>query len=161
MLILHGVKDPLVTPLQPTSTRLVPQSELVMCGDHLRSSSTPTIEEPLTDFIQRVEAQGGDSPSRPQGGEAARLRSPHGATDGGLPHRPDRRILVARICRVATGLLIARPRGVPGTLACRVFVGRAVYLTGAGWAVILYRAPLRWFLRPGRGGSSQWFNAAA
>ena len=177
MLILHGVKDPLVTPAAAHEhARLVPQSELVMYrGDHFMVFQHPEmIEEPLTEFIQRVEA--GKAATRATA-EPQRLAAAARPFD---PRRvpPTRGLalvillfLIAAatlvsedLTCVATGLLIARGTlaAVPGTLACFVgiFVGDVLlYLTGR-WLgrAILYRAPLRWFLRPEDvERSSQWF----
>jgi pimeloyl-ACP methyl ester carboxylesterase/membrane protein DedA with SNARE-associated domain len=177
MLILHGVKDPLVTPAAAREHhRLVPQSELVMYrGDHFMVFQHPDmIEEPLGDFIERVEegkatTRGTAEPARVAA--AARPFDPRTVPPtAGLALIILLFLIAAAtlvsedLTCVATGLLIARGTlaAVPGTLACLVgiFVGDvSLYLTGR-WLgrAILYRAPVRWFLRAEDvERSSQWF----
>ena len=177
MLILHGVKDPLVTPAAAHEhARLVPQSELVMYrGDHFMVFQHPEmIEEPLTDFIQRVEA--GKAATRataePQRLEkAARPFDPRTVPPTRGLALVILLVLIAAatlvsedLTCVATGLLIARGTlaAVPGTLACFVgiFVGDVLLYLAGRWLgrAILYRAPVRWFLRPEDvERSSEWF----
>jgi pimeloyl-ACP methyl ester carboxylesterase/membrane protein DedA with SNARE-associated domain len=177
MLILHGVKDPLVTPAAAHEhARLVPQSELVMYrGDHFMVFQHPDmIEGPLTDFIERVEA--GRAATRataePQRvAAAARPFDPRTVPPTAGLALVILLFLIAAatlvsedLTCVATGLLIARGTlaAVPGTLACfaGIFVGDVLLYLAGRWLgrAILYRAPLRWFLRPEDvERSSQWF----
>lgn len=177
MLILHGERDPLVMPAAAREhARLVPQSELVMySGDHFMVFMHPEmIETPLRAFLERVDK--GEALTRT-------TATPERVHQAALPFDPRSvpnaeglaRIILCLLIAlatllsedlacIATGLLVAR--GMigfwPGAIACFVgiFVGDVLLFLSGRWLGrrVLFRAPLRWFLKPEDvERSSQWF----
>jgi pimeloyl-ACP methyl ester carboxylesterase/membrane protein DedA with SNARE-associated domain len=177
MLILHGEKDPLVTPAAAREhARLVPQSELVMYGgDHFMVFQHPEmILTPLQDFLARVERGEARTRATALPDRVAAAAQPFDPTT--VPRTAGLALIILLVliaastmvsedltC-IATGLLISRGTlglGL-GTLACflGIFLGDVfVFLCGRVFGrAVLGHAPLRWFLKSEDvERSSQWF----
>jgi len=176
MLILHGERDPLVSPaVAREHARIVPQAELAIDGgDHFTAFTAPErLAGPIGDFVARVER--GVATVRATADPARLDRAAEPFNPGSIP-RAEGFALVLLVLLLAGATLVSEDltcitaglmvsRGIIGfwtaTAACftGIFVGDLlVFYAGRSLGrAVLHRAPVRWFITPEAVlWSSQW-----
>lgn len=176
MLILHGERDPLVSPaLAREHARIVPQAEFQMDGgDHFAAFMAPErIGRSIGDFVGRVERGVATTRANAAPDRLARAAAPF---DPASIPKAEGLALVLLIVLLAGSTLVSEDltcitaglmvsRGIIGfwvaTAACfwGIFLGDLlVFYAGRSLGrAVLQRAPLRWFITPEAVlWSSQW-----
>jgi membrane protein DedA with SNARE-associated domain len=166
MLIIHGSRDPLVTPKAALEHhRLVPQSELrLLPGDHFMPFMHPQVlVPPLTGFLAEVEAGRAATRATAEPARLAAAALPFDETrfpqTSGLALTITFLLIVAAtlvsedLTCIGAGLLVARGslglfQAVAFCLIGIVLGDLLLYLLGrAAGARVLNRAPLRWLVQ--------------